>query len=86
MDKSDLVRLRNEIGCLDAVEGDEDDNIAIALASYYETRPDRPEGDQIDEEVGWSAWAIEKTSNALNRIVAHLVVRLKGEGEDAARD
>lgn len=81
----ELSALRNGIGHLDAIEGKADDNIAIALASYFETRPDRPDDDQIDEEVGWSVWAIENTVNALNRIVAYLVERLERGGDDAAR-
>ena len=74
MDKTRLIALRNEIGSLSALEGEvvTADNIAIALASYFEQRLDRPEDDEIDSELGWSKWAIEQTDNALDRIVKHL--------------
>lgn len=74
MDKSELIRLRNEIGSLPAMEGGcvTDDNIAIALVTYFESLPDCPRND-IDDSIGWSQWAVDKVNDALDRIVQHLI-------------
>ena len=66
-------RIRNEIGSLPMMDDGcvTDDNIAIALASYFENLPECPEND-INNEVGWSQWAIDKTNNVLDRIVEKL--------------
>lgn len=74
MDKNDLLKLRNKIGSLPAFEDGyvTDDNIAIILVTYFSDHHDKPEDDEIDDEVGWSKWAIEKTNDALDRIVKQL--------------
>lgn len=70
MDKDEY---RNKIGCLDALTEDEGgDNIAIALATYFDGHFMRPENDQIDDELGWGELVIEKTNDALDRIAVCL--------------
>ncbi len=59
------IEKRNTIG---SVEVFGTDNLAIALASYFEDLPDCPEND-VDDELGWSRWAIAKTNEVLSRIV-----------------
>jgi len=64
---------RNKIGCLPALADDEGgDNIAIALASYFDGHSARPKNDPEDTELGWGVWVIEKTNDALDRITATL--------------
>ena len=65
----DQITARNEIGGL-GVLGDTmaDDNLAIALASYFESRLDCPDDDH-DDDTGWSQWAIDRTNDLLDRIV-----------------
>lgn len=75
MYKNDLERLRNEIGNL-PIMADRyitDDNIAIALATYFENLPECPEND-INDQTGWSQWAIDKTNDVLDRIIAKLSI------------
>lgn len=83
---TELCRLRDDIGSLAAVDGEyaTDDNIAIVFVTYFEKRLDRPEDDEIDDEVGWSKWAIEKTNDALNRIVEYLTSHPSGRQKDGA--
>lgn len=64
--------LRNRLGCLPATTTDlAGDNVAIALASYFEDHPNRPENDppHPDSEA-WGTWVIEQTNDALDRLVA----------------
>lgn len=71
----DKVALRNQIESL-PVNSEEsiydEDNVAIALATYFESREDCPDNDE-DSETGWSRWAIEKTNEVLDRIVLCLL-------------
>jgi hypothetical protein len=61
---------RNIIGCVECGG----DNVAIALATYFESHPNRPEDDEDDE--GWGAWVKEKANDTLDRVAeayhAHL--------------
>lgn len=61
------VRRRNIIGGFSIEEGD-GDNLAIALACYFEKHMNRPENDPEDTELGWSDWVMEKTETALGMI------------------
>jgi hypothetical protein len=78
MDKNQTINLRNRIGRLPALDGGHiddynfDDNLTIALATYYENHPKRPSNDEIDSEVGWGKWVIEKTNNVLERVITLL--------------
>jgi len=51
-----------------------DDNLAIALCSYFEHRIDCPDGDEdgaeLDEYGCWKVWASEHTESVLRRIAA----------------
>lgn len=71
MKEKDIKTLMNLIGCLPVIEGGycTEDNLAIALATYFEEHPDKPENAKVDDETGWSDWAIEKTDDVLRRIV-----------------
>ena len=62
--------LRNKIGSIPVMRDGyaTDDNVAIALASYFEGLPDCPK-DDTNDETGWSQWAMDKTNDALDRIV-----------------
>lgn len=81
MDKHELLELANKIGGLPATDSGDplDDNIVIALVTYFESREDKPDDSPIDDQVGWSEWAIEKANDALFRIVKYLSEAM-GEG------
>jgi len=65
--------LRNKIGCIDAGG----DNVAIALASYFEGHMGRPENDR-DDDLGWGPWVVEQTNAVLDRI-GHLLAHTPQE-------
>lgn len=74
MHKNDIEKFRNEIGNL-PIMADRwiaEDNLAIALATYFESLPECPEND-IDDQTGWSQWAIDKTNDVLDRIIAKFI-------------
>lgn len=66
-----LFEMRNEIGNLPVIEGGLalDDNLAIALATYFSSHPDRPESDKDDDELGWGLWVIGRVDDMLDRII-----------------
>ena len=66
-------RIRNEVGSIPAMDDGvaTDDNVAIALATYFESLPECPIND-INDEIGWSQWAVDKTNNVIDRIVKKL--------------
>lgn len=68
---SELYLLRNKIGSISAMKKDDctDDNLAIVIASYFEEHLDKPKNAEIDDEIGWSFWAVEKTNCLLDRII-----------------
>lgn len=76
----DKITLRNRIGSIPVIgdSGGCEDNIAIALASYFSGHTACPDDDPIDTELGWGAWVLEKTNDALDRIVAELVKAKEG--------
>lgn len=76
----DKIKLRNRIANLPAiaflpgVSDSTGDNLAIALATYFEDHDDRPKDDPPSEESeSWGKWTIERTNDALDRIVAEVV-------------
>ena len=66
----DNVKLRNRIGSVDmAVDGETfADNLAIAICTYYDDHPKRPEDDEDDDEC-WSPWVREQHDKIMDRIV-----------------
>lgn len=44
------------------------DNIGVALLSYFERHIDCPDDDKIDEDTGYSIWAMKQTDKVLERI------------------
>jgi hypothetical protein len=48
------------------------DNLATVLCTYFEGHPDRPDGDQDDEEAGWGEWVVMKCYIALNLIAREI--------------
>jgi hypothetical protein len=63
------IEMRNRFGCLDIERNRVGcDNLAIALASYFDKHVDRPEDDPIDSEVGWGVWVMAKSNEALDII------------------
>jgi len=75
----ELIKVRNKIGSIPVMNTGyiTDDNIALALASYFESLPECPT-DDVNDEVGWSQWAIDKTHNVLDRI-AKECIKYKGD-------
>jgi len=53
------------------------DNLAVALASYFEDHMDRPEDDEHDEELGWGVWVIEKTNAAIALIAKEVLEEIR---------
>jgi hypothetical protein len=70
MEYSEKERLRNIIGSLPIINDGRatDDNVAIAIGTYFEGLPECPEND-FNDEIGWSQWAVDQTNDALDRIV-----------------
>lgn len=69
---NDFREARNAVG---SVEVDDDgypgDNLAIALCSYFETHPDRPNDDQ-ETDHGWGEWVEQRADEVLAKIVRTL--------------
>lgn len=63
---------REEIDRIFAIDLPGGDNIAIALATYFEGLPDCPE-DDVDDETGWSQWAMDRVSDVENLVKRHLL-------------
>lgn len=63
-----LEDMRLLIGSLPAMESGDpfEDNLGIALTSYFEHRIDCPEQEQ--DETGWKPWAVERTNDLLNSV------------------
>lgn len=61
---------RNTIANIPADDGTScPDNLGIALCSYFEDHICRPLDDVVDEQTGWSYWALERANAVLDRIV-----------------
>lgn len=53
------------------------DNLAIALATYFENHMDRPDDDHIHDDLGWSEWVMTKTNEAIENIAEHIIKELE---------
>lgn len=49
-----------------------DDNLAIALCTYFQDHSDRPEDDEDDDE-GWTVWIRARYKDVERRIKEHLM-------------
>ncbi len=76
MEKQQKIDLRNKIGSLPALTDEGyayEDNLGIALATYFQDHPGCPEDDEMDAECGWGTWVMEKTDDVLDRVVEALL-------------
>lgn len=56
------------------------DNLAIALATYFERHEDRPHDDPPSpQNESWGKWVIEKTEDMLERIAAEVLQNPQGQ-------
>lgn len=70
-----LLNLRNRIGGLTVQNSGThtEDNIAIALVTYFEEHPDcDPNGPECDQ-TGWKQWSLDRTNELIDRVVKVLV-------------
>ena len=67
-------KLANAIGCIEMIGGggihDIDDNLAIALCTYFDDHPKKPVGEEISDDTGWSPWVVERVNDVLDRVAA----------------
>jgi hypothetical protein len=64
----DKIDRRNAIGGITLPGGD---NVAIALAMYFDGHPAKPD-EEIDDQLGWTPWVIEQVNATLDAIVTEL--------------
>lgn len=67
-----------------------DDNLAIALCTYFSGHSERPDGDEDEDgEGGWSPWTLEKYNGLMKQIetvAASLLTQVRNETlEEAAK-
>jgi len=64
------TELRNRIAEIPVLPGkyNSDDNLFIALVSYFERLPECP-GGGMNEETGWNQWAMDQALNLIDRII-----------------
>jgi len=81
MDKQ-LKTLADKLGSVPALQSDPyEDNLAIALCTYFEGHTQQPEGDPIDDELGWGEWVIEQS----NQTMMALAKAAQGNDQQAKR-
>lgn len=70
----DKFEARNRIG--HAMAGNlpfhSTDNVAIALATYFEEHPHKPD-EEVDDELGWTPWVVEQVNFTLDAIAKALL-------------
>lgn len=50
-----------EVLFLNLDHDDSGDALSVAIATYYDTHPDKPDNDPIDDETGWGQWVMEQS-------------------------
>lgn len=73
----DKLALRNVLGCVPAgtwQEGLFADNVAIALCSYFDSLPMKPQEEECEH--GWTPWVIEQTNATLDMLAESAIVAL----------
>ena len=63
---------RNRVADITLEDGWNRDNLTVILATYFSDHMERPENDKNDPDLGWGPWVMQKTNEALDRIVAHI--------------
>lgn len=83
--KNAIKEISNDIGSIPIMADGyvTDDNVAIALASYFRNLPECPD-DSMNDEIGWNQWAIDKTEDVLDRIAEYFLTSLKRKGKTEA--
>jgi len=71
-----MIEVRNRVGFIPVLKGGSavDDNLAIALCTYFSNHPERPEEDEEDEQTGWGEWVIEKADDLIDRVIQNVHV------------
>ena len=73
------MKLSNFLASLSLVDGSQrPDELAIALASYFEKHEDRPENDP-DTEHGWGEWSTARTEETLEQIAEKFEAHVSAE-------
>ena len=72
---SEHFRLRNLLGSIEAGTTGSHDNLAIAIATYFDGFP-KPENDEHNGELGWSQWVIDQTNATLDAIAEKAIEEL----------
>ena len=60
-------RLKEEFARMPMSDSIGDDNLSIALATYFSDHLDRPENDE-ETETGWGQWVESRTDDILERL------------------
>ena len=78
--------LRNRAGNIPALKEEPGgDNLGIALCTYFNSHPDQPEDDPIDDQVGWGDWVIEKTNDLIDRVIKTVLQVERGKGKSGVK-
>jgi hypothetical protein len=70
--------MRLLIGNITVGTDENNDCLAVALASYFTDDMGRPNDDPIDDYIGWGKWVIEQTNATLDKIAEVILENTKG--------